>query len=97
MIKKPKRGFAVLDAEQRRAIAAKGGRAAHKLGTAHEFSAEEARVAGKKGGAAAHASGTAHKWDEAEARLAGSKGGEAAGRARREAAAAKQEEKGETL
>ena len=32
-------------------IASKGGKAAHKAGTAHEFTSEEARAAGAKGGA----------------------------------------------
>ena len=36
--------------ERRREIAARGGRAAHEQGTAHEFTTEEARNAGKKGG-----------------------------------------------
>jgi uncharacterized protein len=38
--------------ERQRAIAALGGRAAHKHGTAHEFSPAEAREAGQKGGEA---------------------------------------------
>ena len=33
-------------------IASKGGRTAHKLGVAHEFTKEEASEAGKKGGRA---------------------------------------------
>lgn len=36
--------------EKQREIASKGGRAAHKKGTAHEWTAEEARNAGRKGG-----------------------------------------------
>jgi general stress protein YciG len=32
-----KRGFASMDPEQQREIAAEGGRAAHEKGTAHEF------------------------------------------------------------
>ncbi len=44
------RGFASMDAEKRREIASKGGRAAHRKGTAHEFTPEEAREAGRKGG-----------------------------------------------
>jgi general stress protein YciG len=47
-----KRGFASMDAEKQRAIASKGGRAAHEKGTAHEFTPEEAREAGRKGGEA---------------------------------------------
>lgn len=45
-------GFAGMDPERQRAIAAQGGRAAHQKGTAHEFSSEEAREAGRKGGQA---------------------------------------------
>jgi general stress protein YciG len=41
-----KRGFASMDPEQQREIAAQGGRAAHQKGTAHEFTSEEARKAG---------------------------------------------------
>ena len=41
-----KRGFASMDPEQQREIAAEGGRAAHQKGTAHEFTSEEARRAG---------------------------------------------------
>jgi general stress protein YciG len=48
--KKARRGFAVMSPEQRRAIAAKGGKAAHLKGTAHEWTSEEASLAGKKGG-----------------------------------------------
>jgi Stress-induced bacterial acidophilic repeat motif len=36
--------------EKQREIASKGGRAAHKKGTAHEWTADEARNAGRKGG-----------------------------------------------
>lgn len=45
-----KRGFASMDPEQQRQIARQGGKAAHKLGVAHEFNSEEARLAGRKGG-----------------------------------------------
>lgn len=44
------RGFASMSAEKQRAIAAKGGAAAHARGTAHEWSTEEARRAGRVGG-----------------------------------------------
>lgn len=47
---KTKRGFASMDPEQQRRIAAEGGRAAHLKGTAHEFTSEEASAAGRKGG-----------------------------------------------
>ena len=46
------RGFASMDQDKQRAIAAKGGRAAHASGNAHEFSPAEARLAGRKGGQA---------------------------------------------
>ncbi len=45
-----KRGFGSMDDAKQRAIAAKGGRAAHEKGTAHEFTSAEARSAGRKGG-----------------------------------------------
>ena len=48
------RGFASMDRAKQRQIAAAGGRAAHKRGTAHEWTKEEARDAGRKGGIASH-------------------------------------------
>jgi general stress protein YciG len=39
-----------MDEAKQRAIASKGGKAAHQRGTAHEFSSAEAREAGRKGG-----------------------------------------------
>lgn len=51
--KKGRRGFASMDKEKQKAIAASGGRAAHARGTAHEFTPEEARLAGRVGGAVA--------------------------------------------
>ena len=45
-----RRGFASMDRERQREIAARGGKAAHAAGTAHEFTSEEARAAGRKGG-----------------------------------------------
>jgi len=47
-----RRGFAAMSPEKQREIAAKGGKAAHEKGTAHEFTADEARAAGSKGGKA---------------------------------------------
>lgn len=47
-----RRGFSSMDKTKQRAIASKGGKAAHQKGTAHEFTIEEARAAGRKGGAA---------------------------------------------
>jgi hypothetical protein len=46
------RGFAAMDKEKQREIARSGGRAAHKKGSAHEWTVEEARAAGRKGGIA---------------------------------------------
>jgi general stress protein YciG len=48
--KKKRRGFNAMSPEAQRSIASAGGRAAHKKGTAHEWTSEEARAAGKKGG-----------------------------------------------
>lgn len=48
------RGFASMDRDRQREIARKGGRAAHKKGTAHQWTREEAQVAGRKGGLAGH-------------------------------------------
>jgi general stress protein YciG len=39
-----------MTAAKQREIASEGGRAAHKQGTAHEFTSAEARAAGRKGG-----------------------------------------------
>jgi uncharacterized protein len=44
------RGFAAMDRAKQREIASRGGRAAHRRGTAHQFTAEEAAAAGRKGG-----------------------------------------------
>ena len=51
------RGFAGMDEDKQRRIAAEGGRAAHEKGTAHEFDSREAREAGRKGGEASHGGG----------------------------------------
>jgi len=76
MAEKSTRGFASMSPEKQRAIASKGGKAAHAKGTAHEFTPEEARAAGRKGGQAAHQRGTAHQFTPEEARAAGRKGGQ---------------------
>lgn len=47
---KQRRGFAAMTPDKRRQIASKGGRTAHELGTAHQWSSDEARAAGRKGG-----------------------------------------------
>jgi uncharacterized protein len=51
---KRKRGFAAMDPAQVSTLARRGGIAAHRSGTAHEFTSEEARAAGRKGGIASH-------------------------------------------
>ena len=43
VVAKARRGFAVMDRDKQREIAAKGGRAAHEKGTAHRWSEEEAK------------------------------------------------------
>lgn len=48
--RKSNRGFAAMDPDKQRLIAREGGRAAHRLGTAHKWDREEAREAGRKGG-----------------------------------------------
>ena len=50
MNQKSRRGFAAMDPERQRQIASEGGRAAHRQGVAHEWTADEARQAGRKGG-----------------------------------------------
>lgn len=49
------RGFGSMDKAKQREIASKGGKAAHKQGTAHEWTSEEAIQAGRKGGLTGHA------------------------------------------
>jgi uncharacterized protein len=70
-----KRGFSTMDPRMLRELARKGGRAAHKLGRAHEFSSEEARIAGRKGGEAVSR-------DRAHMAAIGRSGGRAGGRNR---------------
>lgn len=45
-----KQGFSAMSPEKHREIARKGGIAAHKKGTAHEWTPDEARKAGREGG-----------------------------------------------
>src|SRR5271165_6750766 len=82
MSTKSSRGFAAMDPEKQRAIASKGGKAAHAKGTAHRFTPAEASEAGRKGGRAAHARGTAHRFTTEEASEAGRKGGSSRSTAR---------------
>lgn len=44
------KGFAVMDPDRQREIAAKGGRTGHEIGKSHEFTSDEAREAGRIGG-----------------------------------------------
>ena len=54
--KKVGRGFSAMSPEKQKEIASLGGKAAHKKGTAHQWTKEEARAAGKLGGIAAQRS-----------------------------------------
>lgn len=49
---KSKRGFAAMTPERQRSVASMGGKAAHALGRAHQWTSAEATAAGKKGGKA---------------------------------------------
>lgn len=46
---KSRRGFASMTLEQRKQIASMGGKRAHEIGRAHQFTSDEARAAGRKG------------------------------------------------
>lgn len=66
-----RRGFAVMDKDKQRAIAAKGGRSQGKENNSGNFAnnREKARAAGRKGGQASHGSrrsGTSSLSDEEE-------------------------------
>lgn len=74
MPEKGKRGFAGMDQEKQRRIASLGGKAAHRKGTAHEFTPEEAREAGRKGGRAAHQKAAAHRLAPSEPQEVGMPG-----------------------
>jgi hypothetical protein len=52
-----RRGLQCVPDEKQRRIASLGGKMAHQLGRAHEFTAEEARAAGRKGARMAMAAG----------------------------------------
>jgi general stress protein YciG len=49
------RGFAAMDPRLVSELAKRGGKAAHRAGTAHQFTSAEAREAGRRGGLATHA------------------------------------------
>jgi len=86
-IPKSTRGFASMDEIRHREIAAKGGRAAHEKGSAHEFTSPEAKKAAKRG----HELRAAHEFTRAEAIIAGRLGAKARAASRQVAALAKQE------
>jgi len=46
------RGFASMDRTRQRELASKGGKKAHALKRAHQWTKEEAQAAGRKGGLA---------------------------------------------
>jgi hypothetical protein len=71
---KPRRGLAGVSAERRGQITSLGGKSAHALGRAHEFTSEEAAAAGAKGARVAHEPGTAYRFTPEEARAARRKG-----------------------
>ncbi len=58
------RGFAAMSRETVSELAQRGGRAAHRAGTAHQFTSDEARLAGRKGGIATHAKRNARREDD---------------------------------
>jgi uncharacterized protein len=49
---KSRRGFAAMNPDRQREISSRGGKAAHVMGRAHQFTPDEARAAGRKGGIA---------------------------------------------
>lgn len=63
---KKKRGFAMMKKEQQRKLAARGGRNAHALGKAHEWTSEEARAAGIKAGEVVRERSTGEPQSEVE-------------------------------
>lgn len=69
-------GFAALTLEERRAVAGRGGKAAHAAGKAHTWTSEEARAAGRKGGMRV-------SQDRSHMSMLGKKGGAVGGRGRR--------------
>ena len=71
MSEKKPRGFAAMSKEKQLEIARQGGKTAHRLGVAHQFTPEEARAAGKR----SHELGRAHQFTSDEASEAGRKGG----------------------
>lgn len=78
------RGFASMDDDKQRAIAAEGGRAAHAQGTAHEFSSEEAREAGRKGGEARAQSSDSDRDEQSASSGGDNRGQQASGQERDE-------------
>jgi len=77
------RGFASMDDDKQREIAAEGGRASHASGNAHEFDSEEAREAGRKGGQASRGGSQSERSSSGSTR-GGDRGMQAGGRDRDE-------------
>ena len=48
MTEKKRQGFAVMDPDLQKQIASKGGKAAHRNGTAHQFTSETSKLAASK-------------------------------------------------
>ena len=71
------RGFASMDPAKQREIASKGGKAAHKKGTAFEWDSKSGAAAGRKGGTASGVNKKRRR--EAEARAAAAIGSTDAG------------------
>lgn len=64
---KSRRGFASMDPDRLRQIASEGGKRAHVLGLAHQWTPEEAREAGAKGAHVRWRQGVAARAAKAEA------------------------------
>jgi hypothetical protein len=64
---KSNRGFAAMDPDKQREIAAEAGRAAHEKGSAHELSSQEEWEAGPR--VARRSAGTASTWPRSAARV----------------------------
>lgn len=68
------RGFASMTAAQRRDIASRGGKAAHRKGVAHVWTSAEARQAGRRGGQASQIKKREEQDEHDRARMDSDKG-----------------------
>ena len=89
------RGFASMDSDRQREIAAEGGRAAHASGNAHEFTSEEAREAGSKshGGGGSRGSSNSGNSNSGSSNSGGNSGGTRGGSSEQHARAGSQSHK----